>query len=254
MRNGIRTFLLTVGLTMSGAVNASPYLQAVEDSEPAEETLAEAREQIEKHDVDIIDELPVRPFHKRPAAKMQTSDTLCAVCHDPLPHRASTRARSFLNMHARFIACEGCHYRPENAGLEFRWLGDREVNPSSGKARAENGGAFRAERAAGEQIGLTRDGESVIPGSGHPFLREVEQVWKGDALERKVLLKARLHGPLETNGPACTDCHGKRPNPLDLRALGATPEQVHAYEHNKIAELIGRGDDAPPIRLTDLLR
>lgn len=60
-------------------------------------------------------------FHKTKSAAVPDSQNLCISCHGDIPHFKDKKIRSFLNMHAFFMACETCHIRPES-GAQFRFV------------------------------------------------------------------------------------------------------------------------------------
>ena len=49
--------------------------------------------------------------------------SVCVRCHGTVPHDQSKEVRSFLNMHAFYLACETCHMRPQKGepAPAFRW-------------------------------------------------------------------------------------------------------------------------------------
>lgn len=250
--------LLWLILPMTPVVAESYYLQLMEQAEISGEKLQQAVEQLQAYEPVQLQEVNgLQPFHRRAQPEETQLQPLCRNCHLRLPHRSSERKRTFLNMHSRFIACETCHLRPGRVTFSYRWL------------------AYDGPHAGIEVMpvgpGDTQDEPPFIPQPGArivPFLEnnplvvfkddtafeDLMQRWEaGDDMDR-ARLKARLHAPLQPEGPECEGCHsGDRM--LDLQRLGATPAQVQAIEQNSIARFLSRfKDEKDRLRITDLLR
>ena len=255
-------FLLAAWLlSLAPAVSATPlYLELVERAVVDGEMLEEARKQVEAHEeITPIDDLPLPPFHRRKVPPATAREPFCLRCHLPLPHRRDQRARTFLNMHGRYIGCETCHLRPRGIELEYRWLdygGEQAGQPLPGgspvAAREEIGSIVPRE---GARIAPFHAGEPALIFSDHPFADEVARRWKeGDEAERTAL-QAGLHAPLERDGPGCGECHGKQSPLLDLQALGASPRQMRALQQNTIVRFFERfRDEGERLRIDELLR
>ncbi len=256
---GIRLILLIGLLSAVSALPAAPlYLELVERAELDDEALEKAREQTKEHEaITVIDELPLPPFHRRHPRPRTAKQPFCRICHLSPPHRKDVRARTFLNMHSRFIACETCHFRPREVGLEYRWLaydGGQAGRPVAPRAVKE--GDESLVPSPGARIVPFHGGEAAVVLADHPFAAEVERRWEKGGEEERARLKARLHVPLEKSGPKCGECHGERSPLLDLRALGAGPARLHALRRNAIVRLFERlpEDEEKGLRIDDWLR
>ncbi len=258
---GIRLAITVCLLSAVFTLSAAPlYPELVERSEVDDEALQDALEQIrELEEITVIDELPLPPFHHRDAIPVTARQPFCLRCHLPLPHRRDERARTFLNMHGRFIACETCHFRPAGVELEYRWLAyggeqagqalpDRKPPPE----QEEFPSLIPREDA---RIAPFHGGEMVLVFADHPFAERVEQRWREGTEREKAELKVRLHAPLEKRGPKCGECHGERNVLLDPGALGASPRQLRAFRQNTIVRFFERfGDEEGRLRIDELLR
>ena len=260
----MRRGLLALGLLMvvSGLPAAPLYLERVEQAEPDAGAVAEAREQIEDHqEVTVIEELPLPPFHRRRPIPSTRKQPFCLRCHPPLPHRRDERARTFLNMHSRFVSCETCHMRPDGVKLAYRWLAydgrDAGSPLQPGTAVLREGEEERKGSIVprqGAHIAPFHAGEVALILGDHPFAEGVMERWENGSVAERALLKARLHAPLEKEGPECGACHGERPM-LDFGALGATPEQRRLLRQNAIVRFFERFDDENErLRIDELLR
>ncbi len=249
--------LLSAVFTLSAA---PLYPELVEHAEVDDEALQDALEQIREYEeITVIDELPLPPFHHRDAIPHIAKQPFCLRCHLPLPHRQDERARTFLNMHSRFIACETCHLRPAGVELEYRWLaydGEQAGRFLTGRmAPSEQEKNPSIVPREGVRIAPFYSDEVVLVFSDHPFAERMEQRWKEGTVREKAELKARLHAPLEKNGPKCGECHGERSPLLDLQALGASPQQLRAFRQNTIVRFFERfGNDDGRLRIDELLR
>ena len=247
-------------LSAVSALPAAPlYLELVERAEVDDETLEAARKQIKDHKaITVIDELPLPPFHRRKAMHTTARQPFCQRCHLPLPHRQDERARTFLNMHSRFIACETCHLRPDGVEMAYRWLaydGEQAGQPLPNRIAATEGENSSIVPRAGARIAPFHAGEAALIFGDHPFAERVEQRWKEGTEEERTELKARLHAPLSEEGPACRGCHGERSPLLDLQALGASPQELRALRQNTVVRFFERfEDDEKRLRIDELLR
>ena len=263
----------------------SLFEQLVNRSDPDTKTLLESEQMVKDHkDIKILRNLAVPPFHKRGANSLtlQDSNAYCSECHLSLPHQAQLRSRSFLNMHVAYVACETCHLRPEGIPLEYRWLSYDE-----GKSRVKDARFYSGRR---DQQKAAKDNDQQAKKSlpprlttvkiapfyqnqpalifkDSPFAQSVYKQWKQADVAAKGKLRAQLHAPLEKTGPECTDCHTDHDSLLDFAALGATPEQTRALEHNTLADFFAHYKSKPEdlklgekkkdeerIKITDLLK
>ncbi len=254
-------FLALLGCWLAAAAAEPLYWQAVEQVRPDAETLAKAREKVEKHkDIVIRDDIDAKlpPFHRRPEKKVTKGETFCQICHLPLPHSKTLRTRSFLNMHSRFIACATCHFRPKDRHLDYRWLDYR-----TGKVIPASAERFRTGKDIDNSIPI--DGwvkiapfwgdEPVVPLPGDETARRIDREWREGDLESRARLQARLHLPLEEKGPECGACHQEEKPLLDLEALGAPRRQAALIYRHVIPQFFGRyTEEDQRIRILDITR
>jgi hypothetical protein len=255
----MRKLWLLIGTLLVGAAQASPlFVQRYETAQPGDEAVAKALEQVREHkEVKIIDKLKVPPFHKQLTPGVTEGEAYCQGCHLPVPHTKHLRTRAFLNMHSRYIACETCHFRPKDVNLNYRWLDytRQKAAPVEGRLRTgeaiDNGqamtGSVKIAPFAGEEPAI------AFPGS--EFAQRIAQTWKDSDENGKARLKAKLHAPLEKEGPACAKCHTEQKPMLDLTALGAPPEQARSIQRHVIPQFFGRYKaDDERLKIIDILQ
>ncbi|BCX89125.1 hypothetical protein MIN45_P1495 [Methylomarinovum tepidoasis] len=242
-----------------GAAQAQPdYIQAVEQARPDPETLAKAREKVKKHKAlkirdDIDAKLP--HFHRRTEKKVTQGETFCQICHLPLPHQKSVRTRAFLNMHSRFVACATCHYRPQGKALDYLWLDYRSGRAVAGEGRLRTGTDTPASQPLDGWVKIAPfvENEPVVPLPQDPWAEATARRWRESGLEQRAELQARLHLPLEEQGPKCSDCHQEERPLLDLERLGVSREQARLVYRHMIPQFFGRyRDQDQKIRIIDI--
>lgn len=219
----------------AGMAAANPYTDAVDMARPDDEALRKAREQLDAPPAPPRDQpLFVPPFHQRATVEEEPL-LLCNQCHGSMPHRRDARKRAFLNMHARRIACETCHWRPEGVRLAY----ERVALPGSSP---EEGLIVPRQR-----------GTRVLTLADTPWARSTRQEWERADQEGKAALKARLHQPLEEKGPDCTACHNEEDSLLDWKSLGYGKGRVRELQGNPTARFLQRTEpespDAPVVRI-----
>jgi RNase P subunit RPR2 len=259
-RPGLGILLATLlGAVLLPAAHADPlYVRQAEAAKPTPKQEAEALKQVREHkDVEVRDTLKVPPFHKRLDPPVTKGETFCQGCHGPLPHSEKLRTRSFLNMHSRFVACETCHFRPDLGALDYRWLdyGSGQAAPPANRFRTglktDNGVALDGR----VKIAPFHQGAPAVALPRTAFDERVAADWKAADENGKARLKARLHAPLEKEGPACGRCHGEDRPLLDLAALGAPPEQAAAIRRHVIPQFFGRYQkEDERLKIIDILR
>ena len=253
---------------MDGDASAETlYQQQVNQTEISDTARQEALKQIREYkEIKVLDALSVAPFHKRDALPTAVKRPFCAACHLPVSHRKNERSRTFLNMHSRYIACETCHFRPDDIQLEYRWLAydgpeaGQEIMPRNTPVDIQSG-EHPAQKPLplapvdGARITSFYQGEPVSLFNEGDFAGRIVEQWKtGNELERAEL-KVRLHAPLDEKGPACQGCHGNNEPLLDLQSLGASPERVKQFQQNTLVQFFTRfKKDDERIRIRELLR
>jgi len=231
----ILRILVLFSWLISAVLSANPFTDEVDKAQPDAVELEQAQKQIEQPlPEEITEPLFVPSFHQY-ADKPGLPATLCLSCHSDAVHRKSPRKRAFLNMHARIIACETCHWKPEEKTLEYRW---------------------KKVEGSGHDKGMIipwLGKKPVITMKNEPWAHKLKQDWDKASDAEKVKIKARLHHPLKQTGPGCGACHRHEDNLLNMQALDYQPGRVRELELNPTARFIERtepqSEDEPVQRL-----
>jgi len=236
------------------ATQGSLYLEKVNKAEVEAKELAEAKKQIEElKKVEIIDDLSLPAYHKRVPKGKRGKEPICFQCHIATPHRDNEITRSFLNMHSEFISCQVCHFDEKETVFENRWLsyGGKTALDKGDKELVADG---VSKRHSDKKIALYHDGRPLPVLRDHPFSIEVAKKWESSGIDEKALLKAKLHKPLKKKGYECGECHNRKQNVLNFKALGFSPERIKEIEQNRISRFIDRYlKEKKKIRLTNLI-
>lgn len=250
---------LWVGVAAWALADAAPlYQQRLMQAVPSEQALQRSAELLREHkDVKIQDKFLIQPFHKHDGELETAPAAFCRNCHGPLPHDKSPRNRAFLNMHVRFIACETCHFRPEDVKLSYRWF-----DYQTGQSR-DGAGLFRLghdidnakQRPNNPKIAPFYQDQPVMLLKDSALSRQIAADWEKAALADKILLRSRIHQPLTDKGPECKACHDADNSMLDLPALGASLAETQAMQKHVIAQFFRRYQkDDQRINILNLLR
>ncbi|MCF6338021.1 MAG: hypothetical protein L3J84_08725 [Gammaproteobacteria bacterium] len=240
---------------------AKPLYQThVAQAKINDKTLQKSLKQVKKHKaITIIDNLSVPPFHKRVTLPETKKQSFCLVCHLPLPHRNDERRRTFMNMHSRYIACETCHFRPETTTMAYRWLAYDGIDagnalsprraakvtidsnsPSARKHKAQFKKRVPLSPQPGARIAPFYKNIPVLLFKDTPFSQKIKKDWKDANENQRAEIKAKLHAPLNKEGPTCKKCHGKDETMLDLEILGASAAQLKKIQNNTIVRFFDR--------------
>jgi hypothetical protein len=188
-------------------------------------------------------------FHHIGFSVQKDQASICVRCHGNVPHNKSKEVRSFLNMHAFYLACETCHMPAREAGpqdYEFRWydkgsgaivpnpraLRDIEESyhsagrsyPTYGNYGAkiapgrEDQGAFRLLHGAEDMAFVER------------YLREQARLDAEQTSQMKRVIHRGVSGqPLE-----CKRCHNPTEPYLPLGRLGYPPRRTDELIHSEV--------------------
>ncbi|MEE9344975.1 MAG: multiheme c-type cytochrome [Methylococcales bacterium] len=259
--------LVLISLSMLNVAQAAGtplYWQRVEQAQPDNKALADSKKLVKEHkDVDIIERTRIRPFHKQPAYAELSSNAFCMNCHLPIPHTKNLRSRTFLNMHTNYIACESCHFRPEDVNLDYRWFNfeTQQIQPASSQLfkvikpkDAEQKKAFTERNPLIKITPFFNQMPAILfKDSIQP--KALLQQWNDGDLQQRTEVRAKIHVPLEPKGPKCIACHDADEQQFNLEQLGASPQQIKAISLHRIPLFFSRYKEKDQkIRIIDVLR
>jgi len=269
----LTTLLLTVLCSWVHAEGL--YLKVLNNTSLTTEQTQKSLKKVEEHkEVTLRGDLSVPPFHKRGQISDSLEHSFCTTCHMSPPHTKSERTRTFMNMHTQYIACETCHFRPENVQLSYQWQDTRDASLVRVKPEL-----FRQVLKPEEKTKKTLPAKKVITKAAkginpfykispyyqeqavplrntEAFAQETKKMWQQDSrLDMKAERRALIHAPLSEKGPECKACHTDKDALLDLADLGATAYQVEKIQNNIISQFFARYKEKDQrIRIINLLQ
>ena len=241
----------------------SLYLQQIKGTSPNAEMLEKSLELINEHKyIKVLADLEVPPFHKRKTRDDSLIHSFCTSCHLSPPHSKNLRARTFLNMHTQYIACETCHFQPDNTELNYQWVDFSQQKTIEAKATLfrqpiidEKGNPLPHETNNFQKIAPFYQGEMVSIFQSHSFSNETKKFWKTASNQQKAHYRAKIHAPLNTEGRECQACHQKQEPLLNLSELGATLLQKRKIQTHIVPQFFKRYDsDDQKIKINRLLK
>lgn len=175
-------------------------------------------------------------FHHIGFSIQKDNASTCIHCHGNVPHNESKAVRSFLNMHAFYLACETCHAiaEKEKAPWKFRWYnkttGELTDNPT---AMTEIEAVYRRKRDRKQYPVYGDYGAKIAPVKqqnnedkllhGEKEMVFVERyISEQDRLkpEQKSQMKGVIHRQVNQDPAQCDSCHRQNKPYLDFAALG----------------------------------
>ncbi len=183
--------------------------------------------------------------------------SVCVKCHGTVVHDKSKEIRSFLNMHAFYIACETCHVYPQKgeAPYQFRWYdkksGERVSNPvklveiedayrnyDDDKRKYIAYGDYGAKIAPGKIV----DGEFEFLKRGklmdyvHDYIEHQTQLSSAQKSQgKKVIHRSVNEKPME-----CNRCHNDDEQYIPFAELGYPPRRVEELTTTEVVGMIDK--------------
>jgi len=191
-------------------------------------------------------------FHHIGFELQQDKASICVRCHGNVPHDESKELRSFLNMHAFYLACETCHVSDKDeTHRKFRWYdkdnGELVPNPVALYDIEE---AYRTESATTYPT-YGNYGAKIVPGNqqGDKFVLThgakeksfadryiAEQERLGP--EQKSQMKKVIHRKVSSEPITCKQCHNETDQYLPLAELGYPPIRLSELTDSSVVGMI----------------
>lgn len=207
----------------------------------------------------VIDESYIEGrFHHIGFRLQQDEVNICVPCHGNVPHTQSVELRSFLNMHAFYLACETCHSKPgESAGTwAFKWY-DKETGEITGNPRAlvEIEDIFRTAQETRKYPTYGNYGVKVVPTvsrgnvlgllHGETEMAYVERyIAEKESLnpEQRSEQKETIHQKVSKETVQCTGCHNQESRYLPFAELGYPPTRIRELTNNPVVNILQKNE------------
>jgi hypothetical protein len=193
-------------------------------------------------------------FHHIGFKVQEDKASVCVTCHGNVTHNESKELRSFLNMHAFFLACEACHAKPEEgkSAWTFRWS-DKNTseivpNPAALLTMEE---AYRTGEIEELFPIFGNYGAKIAPGStetgqfkllhGPEDMAFAERYIEEQGSlqdEQKSKVKRVIHKKISDEPVQCEHCHADDPGYLPFDTLGYPPSRMKELTDNAVVGMI----------------
>lgn len=179
----------------------------------------------------------------------------CIRCHGAVPHDTSKEVRSFLNMHAFYLACETCHIQPKKGEPEwqFKWLdkktGQVVTNPQKLvnidiPHQQDNGekdkyityGNYGAKIAPG----YLENGQFRFISTEKEMQSVLNYIKKQDMLgtAQQSQMKKVIHRKVDKKPVQCTACHKEKGTYVPFAELGYPPRRLEELTSTSVVGMI----------------
>lgn len=193
-------------------------------------------------------------FHNIGISVKPDKASICIRCHGNVPHDHSKEIRSFLNMHAFYLACETCHIQPEKnvPKWKFRWYDKNTAKVTHNpKALAEIGESYKTAENMRKYPMYGNYGAKIAPGrmvnGKFMFLHNkkdmnfvnryiAEQNHLGQ--EQKSQMKRVIHKAVNKKPLMCDRCHQKKAPYISFAKLGYPPRRVNELTDTSVVGMI----------------
>ena len=177
----------------------------------------------------------------------------CIRCHGTVPHDKSKEVRSFLNMHAFYLACETCHVLPKKgeAGWQFRWMDKKTGRAVGNPQRLVNIDIPHQDGEQEEYKAYGNYGAKIAPGymenSRFRFIsteKEMDAVLnyikKQDMLgtAQQSQMKKVIHRKVGNKPLQCTSCHTEKAPYVPFAGLGYPPRRLEELTSTSVVGMI----------------
>jgi nitrate/TMAO reductase-like tetraheme cytochrome c subunit len=193
-------------------------------------------------------------FHHIGFSIQKDQASLCVRCHGNVPHDESRELRSFLNMHAFYLACETCHVPAikSKGAWQFRWYdkdnGRIVPNP---RALHDIEDSFRTAEHTHIYPTYGNYGAKIAPGEdrdgNYRFLFGEKEIAFAERFineqdrlgpEQKSQMKQVIHRRVGKEPMECKSCHNEIEQYLPLAELGYPPRRVAELTASSVVGMI----------------
>ena len=193
-------------------------------------------------------------FHHIGFPIQQDKTSVCVGCHGSLPHHHTREVRSFLNMHAFFLACETCHIQLAGGfpRWSFRWY-DKETGESvvTPPALLEIEDIHRQGLERVKYPTYGNYGAKIAPDTGDRGPSSTIYAAESVALARRYIegnadfsqeqrsqLELIFHRMLSKQAVQCQQCHRQSEPYLPFAELGYPPRRIEDLTHAAVVGMV----------------
>jgi len=171
-------------------------------------------------------------FHNSEIKVKKDTQNYCIKCHGDVPHDKKKEIRSFLNMHAFFLACETCHIKVENVeDKKFVWY-----NKITGERHSRIDIDSYLGNTVNKLLVLRKEGDEYIPYATSQMKKYIStfnrNVTSMSSSAKSAGLKV-VHRPMSEKPVRCDSCHTTNINEAYI------PLQKVGYPENRISRILG---------------
>ncbi len=191
-------------------------------------------------------------FHHIGFSVQKDQTSMCVRCHGNIPHDKSVELRSFMNMHAFYLACETCHMPPEEGqpDHEFRWY-DKDSGKLVPNPRALHDIEESYRTAARIYPTYGNYGAKIAPGieengsfrllHGKKDMLFVERYISEQGRltpEKKSQMERVIHRGVSEKPIECKYCHNDQDQFLPFAKLGYPPQWTTELTNSSVVGMI----------------
>ena len=179
----------------------------------------------------------------------------CIRCHGAVPHDKSKEVRSFLNMHAFYLACESCHVLPKEGdpAWQFKWYDKKTGESVSNPQRLINIDIPFQNGKDGDSkyIAYGDYGAKISPGyiendkfrfmstqKDMEFVLSYIDKQKLLGSSQRSQMKKMIHRKVGNKPLDCAACHKEKDAYLPLAQLGYPPRRLEDLTSASVVGMI----------------
>lgn len=179
----------------------------------------------------------------------------CIRCHGTVPHDKSKEVRSFLNMHAFYLACETCHVIPEKGkpGWQFKWMDKKDgqavanpqklVNidiPHQGNEEERDRYVTYGDYGAKIAPGYMENGHYRFISTEKEMAAVLNYIKNQDMLgtAQQSQMKKVIHRKVSNKPIQCTSCHRDKKTYVPFAQLGYPPRRLEELTSTSVVGMI----------------
>lgn len=162
----------------------------------------------------------------------------CRSCHGDMPHDTVKDIRSFLNMHAFFVACQTCHVKLEGEEKSnvFKWYDRKTGELVESPVNGAPPGTYNAK-----VIPFIRENgrvERIDSQDRINFVNDYQENEKSLTEGQKSKAKKLIHKIISKTPVMCEECHTREKPLLPLAELGYPKARIDSITSTEVVGMI----------------